>query len=155
MDQKSERTQRELKARITELAAGLLQAIAGGGSLHQLPRQIEDAARAVRKHVAAGGSASRLIAQALNIEDAVVIAERLRSVMSCDDEERATIETLHEYAIEVVRTGAVREAAAVLEGNRIKRNRARQQVLFAVNALIEARALRLELLGPERRQPLH
>src|SRR5262245_12832712 len=75
MDQESERTrrQRELQARISELAASLLQAIAGGGGLHELPRQIEDAARAIREHVDAGGSALGLMAQALNIEDAVAM----------------------------------------------------------------------------------
>jgi hypothetical protein len=152
MGQQQSDRERQLKARITELAAGLLHAIGGGGSLHEVPRQIEEAAHAIRAHGDTGDSAVKLIAQALNIEDAHVIAKRFRSILAFEDHERDCIESVQEYSLEAIRTGAVREAAAMLEGNKVKRNRARQQMLFGVNALIDARKLSLEFFGQEGRR---
>jgi hypothetical protein len=150
MDHQSEREllQRELKARIKELATGLLQVIAGTGSSHEVACLVEQAAHSIRQHVDAGGSAEKLIAQALGVVDAIALADTIRNLGS-SDEDRASIETLHDCALSAIRTGALREVAAVLEGSRIKSDRARQQVLFGVNAFVDAQELRREFFGEE------
>src|SRR5258708_6224760 len=115
-----ERTERELKASVAALAAGLLQVIAGDASVHEVPRRIEEAAHAMLEHVGAGGPLLNIIAQALDVEGSVLIARGFRSLISSEDQDRETIEGLHEDAIEAIQAGAVLEVAAVLEGNRIK-----------------------------------
>src|SRR5262245_1112032 len=98
MDQQRERkrSERELKASIAELAAALLEAIAGGRRLHKVPRQIEKAARAIRAHGDADGAGLTFIVEALTIEDTVAIAQRFRSLISCEEQDRETVESLHE-----------------------------------------------------------
>jgi len=140
----------ELRASITQLATGFLHIISGDGPVHQLPRQIEEAARAIRQHVELGGSAEKLLAQVLDTRDGFALAEKIRrSIFSTNKADRDSIECLHERALDAIRISAVREAAAVLEGNRIKADQARQQLLFGIDTLIDVEKLSVELFGDE------
>lgn len=139
-----ERAEREMKETIIELAAGLLQVIAGIGRLHEVPRQIEEAASAMRKHVGDSGIALKPIAQALKV-DAMTRAEGAeRRLVVMEDTGRMSIEGVHEDALNEIRIGAVRETAALLEGDNVKAHEARHQILFWVDVLIDAQELRLE-----------
>ena len=109
-----ERTERELKARIAELAAGLLDVVGGSsGDLHEVPCKIEQAALAIREHADVSGSAlSSLLAQALSIDDSTVIAQKFCCLISSQDQDRETIDGLYEEALEAIRTGAIPEAVS-------------------------------------------
>src|SRR5262249_32263635 len=86
-------------------------------------------------------------AQALSTPDAMRLASRIRNLAYSDDEGRASIEALHGCALSAIRTGALYEVAAIPEVNRARSDRARQQVLFAVDAFILAKELRREFFG--------
>jgi len=109
-----ERGERNLKASIAELAAGLLDVIGGNCSdLHEVSCKIGRAALAIRQHADVSGSAlSSLLAQALSIEDSTVIAQKFCCLISSQDQDRETIDGLYEEALEATRTGAIREAVS-------------------------------------------